>query len=122
MDRKVNNVPVYYFKTYVGAAVKAYRGKLMGIEAVQRVVARAVAELNQLDPSIGIPTSGTSVTSSNGRSSRPNRECKTSSKAMMSNIDMNLIKSRRLELENDIKEAQYILSAAGIYLPANLKI
>ena len=29
-DRKVSGVPVFYFRTYIGAAVKAYRSNIIG--------------------------------------------------------------------------------------------
>ena len=30
IDRKVAGVPVFYFRTYIGAAVKAYRSNIIG--------------------------------------------------------------------------------------------
>lgn len=44
-DRKVAGVPVLYFRTYVGAAVKAYRMNLIDKAALRRVAASAVEEL-----------------------------------------------------------------------------
>ncbi len=47
-DKKVNNVPVYYFRTYVGAARKAFREKLMGEDELIRVVKQAQKELESV--------------------------------------------------------------------------
>eukprot|EP01035_Chromulina_nebulosa_P022789 gene22789-29508_t len=44
-DRKVSGVPVFYFRTYIGAAVKAYRSNIIGREALKRVAERAIVEL-----------------------------------------------------------------------------
>lgn len=48
-DRKVNGVPFYYFRTYVGAAAKAQRAGIINNEAVQRVTDQALADLRDLD-------------------------------------------------------------------------
>lgn len=48
-DRKVNSVPVYYFKTYVGAAYKAYQSKLICKEGMKRVAEQAVKDLRSYD-------------------------------------------------------------------------
>ncbi|KAG5178171.1 hypothetical protein JKP88DRAFT_330462, partial [Tribonema minus] len=44
-DYAVNGVPVLFFKTYVGAARKAYEAGLLNRYAVERVIAKAVEEL-----------------------------------------------------------------------------
>lgn len=48
-DRKVNGVPFYYFRTYVGAAAKAQRVGIINNEAVQRVTEQALDDLHDLD-------------------------------------------------------------------------
>lgn len=48
-DRTVNGVPIFYFRTYIGAAAKAYKAGLIGQEAVKRVAAQAVLDLQQQD-------------------------------------------------------------------------
>lgn len=50
--RKVNGVPFYYFRTYVGAATTAYRNKMISKEALKRVTEQAVANLKTLDEQI----------------------------------------------------------------------
>ncbi|KAG5179085.1 hypothetical protein JKP88DRAFT_270434 [Tribonema minus] len=44
-DYTINGVPVLFFKTYVGAARKAYEAGLMDKAGVQRVIDRSVMEL-----------------------------------------------------------------------------
>mmetsp|Transcript_16988 Transcript_16988/g.37783 ORF Transcript_16988/g.37783 Transcript_16988/m.37783 type:complete len:351 (-) Transcript_16988:244-1296(-) len=46
-DRQINGVNVFYFRTYVGAAVKAYSAGLLDAKALKRVTAQAVNELEQ---------------------------------------------------------------------------
>lgn len=48
-DRKVNGVPFYYFRTYIGAGVKAYRHNLIDKESLKRITTHAVAELKAID-------------------------------------------------------------------------
>ena len=48
-DRALNGVPIYYFRTYVGAANKAYRGNLLGRDALLRVVEAARADLDAVE-------------------------------------------------------------------------
>lgn len=48
-DRRVNGVPIYYFRTYVGAAIKAYQNNLINQEAVQRITQKAIHEMKELD-------------------------------------------------------------------------
>ena len=45
VDRKVAGVPIFYFRTYIGAAGKAYRSNIISREALKRVAERAVEEL-----------------------------------------------------------------------------
>lgn len=47
-DRIVNGVPVFYFQTYIGAAIKAFNAKLLSQEAVVRVAKQAFEELSSL--------------------------------------------------------------------------
>eukprot|EP00611_Tribonema_gayanum_P009285 TRINITY_DN1906_c0_g1_i3.p1 TRINITY_DN1906_c0_g1~~TRINITY_DN1906_c0_g1_i3.p1 ORF type:complete len:164 (-),score=52.23 TRINITY_DN1906_c0_g1_i3:377-868(-) len=44
-DYTINGVPVLFFKTYVGAARKAYEAGLLDKAGVQRVIDRSVMEL-----------------------------------------------------------------------------
>lgn len=53
LDRQVNGVPILYFRTYVGAAIKAQRKNLISKDAVRRVAQQAVTELTQLDEGKG---------------------------------------------------------------------
>jgi hypothetical protein len=46
-DRTVNGVPIYYFRTYIGAAVKAYKANLIDLAAVKRVAVQAAADMQQ---------------------------------------------------------------------------
>jgi len=49
VDRKIcGSVPVLYFRTYVGAAVKAYRLNLLDKEALRRVARQAILDLTRL--------------------------------------------------------------------------
>ena len=49
-DRFLNGIPIFYFKTYVNAAVKAFQHNLMTAEGLARVIEQAKVELNELDP------------------------------------------------------------------------
>lgn len=44
-DRKFDGVPIYYFRTYVGAAVKAARNGLISKDGLLRVMSRAESDL-----------------------------------------------------------------------------
>lgn len=46
-DRCVNGVPVYYFRTYIGAAAKAYNANLLSAAAVRRVALQAARDMRQ---------------------------------------------------------------------------
>lgn len=48
-DRRVNGVPFYYFRTYVGAGIKAYRNNLINKESLKRITSHAVDDLKVLD-------------------------------------------------------------------------
>lgn len=48
-DRMVDTVPVYYFRTYVGAAVKAWQNGLLESSALIRVTQQAIADLELID-------------------------------------------------------------------------
>lgn len=45
-DKTVNGVPVFFFRTYVGAARKAYKAGLIGEDEFLRVVKKAQKELS----------------------------------------------------------------------------
>lgn len=49
-DRFLNGIPIFYFKTYVSAAVKAFQHNLMSADALVRVIDQAKLELHELDP------------------------------------------------------------------------
>jgi hypothetical protein len=51
-DRQVNGVPVCYFRTYVGAAVKAYQHQMISRDGVIRVAETAKKDLEQIDKSL----------------------------------------------------------------------
>lgn len=90
-DRVLNGVPIYYFRTYVNAAMKAYQENLISSDAVKRVINAARLELNKselLKPNkLSIP--------------------KSAKKTVIQNY---LIQTRRRELEMDIREAQAFLN------------
>jgi hypothetical protein len=44
-DRELLGVPVMYFRTYVGAAAKAFKLGLLDAEGVQAVIDKAASEL-----------------------------------------------------------------------------
>lgn len=48
-DRTVNGVPIYYFRTYIGAAAKALQAGLIEPDAVKRVAVQAVLDLQHQD-------------------------------------------------------------------------
>ena len=60
-DRVLSGVPIFYFRTYVGAAVKAYQYNFMSSDALNRVIIQAKADLSEIEPyptdSIGIEKS-----------------------------------------------------------------
>jgi hypothetical protein len=51
-DRIVNGVPVFYFKTYVGAAVKAFQNRLVSTDGLRRIAAEAHSDLLAMDNSV----------------------------------------------------------------------
>lgn len=59
-DRVINNVPIFYFKTYVGAAAKAFTNKFLCENGLVSVVEQARAELNAMEP---YPLNGLPVSS-----------------------------------------------------------
>jgi hypothetical protein len=80
-DRQMNGVPIYYFRTYVGAASKAFQNKLMTVEGLQRVIDASKNDLLVLEKK---------VNSSKITTLQP------------------IISSRRNELERDINEAKTV--------------
>eukprot|EP00981_Chlorochromonas_danica_P010503 scaffold3243_cov173-Ochromonas_danica.AAC.36 len=54
-DRKSNGVPIFYFRTYVGAAIKAYEARLLDRQAVIRVTKHCVRDLQRLDEVLQAP-------------------------------------------------------------------
>lgn len=78
-DRSMNGVPIFYFRTYVGAASKAFQNQLMSADGLQRVIEAAKGDLIVL-------------------------ENKANSNKMVSLAS--IISSRRNELERDILEAR----------------
>lgn len=53
-DRNVNGVPFYYFRTYVGAGIKAYRNNLISKESLKRITSHAVADLTAIDQQLAL--------------------------------------------------------------------
>ena len=43
-DRYVGNIPIYYFRTYVGAATKALKGGLISVDGLQSVVDQSLVD------------------------------------------------------------------------------
>ena len=48
-DRLYKGVPIYYFRTYVGAASKACKGGLISTKALQRVIIEAERDLSNTE-------------------------------------------------------------------------
>ena len=90
-DRSMNGVPIFYFRTYVGAASKAFQNRLISRDGLQRVIEAATNELialeNKADSSRMAPAAS--------------------------------ISSRRDELERDIFEARN-LKKSGVFSSAVL--
>lgn len=120
-DRICNQVPIFYFRTYVGAATKAFRAKLIGPEAVKRIINNAQQGLKQLDPLfISMMESERSVSSSKSSygdntplksiiSSLPSSDKET----FLLSEGSKLAKSRWNDLKLDISEAQQVLAKSG---------
>jgi hypothetical protein len=51
-DREMNGVPIFYFRTYVGAASKAFQNRLMSEKGLQRVITAAEKDLISLEMKI----------------------------------------------------------------------
>ena len=61
-DKFINGIPVLFFRTYVGAATKAYKNGLISRAGLQRVVALAAEDLHQVSiPQKSSKWSSTSV-------------------------------------------------------------
>jgi len=45
VDRTVSGVPIFYFRTYIGAAVKAYYASIINKDALKRITIQAIDEL-----------------------------------------------------------------------------
>lgn len=88
-DRLVNGVPVYYFKTYVGAAFKAHENGMISSHGLQRVINQAQIDLQTIEKRKRLNLPPWLITSQQEL----------------------LIASRRKEIEEDIKDA---LRAAGL--------
>ena len=91
-DRSVNGVPIFYFRTYVGAATKAFENRLISGEGMQRVIDAAESDLTALEKK---------VQANNIKSLLP------------------IISSRRSELESDIRVARS-LRKSGVFSSAFL--
>lgn len=85
-DRLMNGVPIFYFRTYVGAASKAYQNRLMTPEGLQRVIDAAKNDLLVLE---------NKVTKNKIETLQP------------------IISSRRNELERDISDAKVVKRASS---------
>ena len=85
-DRIAYGVPIYYFRTYVGAANKAYKNKLITYDGLTRVISAARKDLDNLEEK---------------EMTKPkNRFMNNQSPAKI-----DLLLSRRSELEADISDA-----------------
>ena len=102
-DRICNHVPIYYFRTYVGAACKAYQAKLIGSDGVQRVISNAVSELNQLDYT-------TTTNRDSGIDARSRTETIIGAIPSKPIPIMDFTKSRWQDLQADINEAKLVIS------------
>lgn len=51
-DRQLNGVSIYYFRTYVGAAVKALRAGLISNGSLNRVIDQAKRDLSRKEPQV----------------------------------------------------------------------
>ena len=90
-DRFLNGIPIFYFRTYVSAAVKAYQHNLMSAEGLARVIDQAKQDLYELDPYPSLAqTASTAVAS------------------IIPNLNNNYVKksSRWEELDDDIQWAK----------------
>jgi hypothetical protein len=59
-DRMINGVPILYFRTYVGAAMKAKALGLIGQDSVKRIVTQSRKDLSSTEPKYMNPQSGIS--------------------------------------------------------------
>jgi hypothetical protein len=98
-DRVINRVPIYYFRTYVGAATKAYKNKLIGADGVNRIVKNAIEELKRLDVDLHMNRAA-------GIDSRSRTE--TIVGAPMHTMAFS--QSRWRDLDHDIKEAKKLIN------------
>ena len=91
---KINgkNIPIFYYKTYVGAGLKAYKAGLIGSSALDRIVKQAKLDLNALSPLPIVATMG-------------------------SISHYNIVESRWRDLERDVEKAVYTqtISNAAVY-------
>lgn len=91
-DRTLNGVPIFYFNTYVGAAVKAYQAKLISTNGLNRVVAEARSDLRRVGAA--------------GNARRlPLRIAFAPAAAMNMNSGVDLSKWTELERDCDVAEA-----------------
>lgn len=49
-DRKLNGVPIFYFRTYVGAAAKAFKAGLISAGSLSRVIDQSTKDLLKKEP------------------------------------------------------------------------
>lgn len=49
-DRMIKNVPIFYFRTYVGAATKAMQNGLISADALERVITQSKIDLEKKEP------------------------------------------------------------------------
>ena len=97
-DRALNGVPIYYFRTYVGAANKAYRGNLLGRDALLRVVEAARADLDAVE------AKERELAAKAGPLALARQSASNWSK---SNGSGSTVATRRNELEEDIEAARW---------------
>eukprot|EP01038_Epipyxis_sp_PR26KG_P005948 gene5948-8197_t len=96
-DRVVNGVPILYFRTYVGAAIKAYQHNLITKEGLRRIANQAIYDI--LNPSYSKSSSISSSSSSELLSSVSNYRIPSLLLKMKQNLIHN-IRSIRLKISS----------------------
>jgi hypothetical protein len=103
-DRSSNGVPIYYFRTYVGAANKAFRGSLLGRDALLRVIDAATKDMEQLE--VKDRDRARAMVLAMGPLTLPTLPARMRSTASK-------VATRRADLERDIIEAKWSLRRTG---------
>lgn len=88
-DRIVNDVPIYYFRTYVGAASKAFQAGYITNEGLLRVIEQAKIDILRIEEKYSL------------QDENLNKK----------KIDNNIKYSRNYELEKDIIFAESLITS-----------